>query len=967
MKIKLSVTITIKDYLPKDPHIPYKNFICLFNSNNFNSKIKLSDLSNKNSIKHKVECIDSNIIYDLRVLDSIKNSLIGIYQLSINYDQIKNLNINDILTHEERAKLLIDLKTKRKIFGKVTNIGDLYLILSIEIKILDKKIYISDGRECNIRPKNGHNKNNIDIIRDFNLTPREIKKLQMIKLLKSDREALKAADNYSNYNESNMIDDILDENNISTIQKDILKRYKTLNISKMATIINHNKVKYQNFNSSYSQIMKPKYNSTINNFKSKMEGSKKMSRIKKVLSKKKVTVLNLMEPKVEYSLSTQTERNPFELRTLSRGFKNIFVNFKKIPMNRIKKNSFTSLKGEHLSSKGKRRKNISARNKHKIIDRNDNSQRNSYKSKILVNTSKNNLTRKTVPENKNKININNLDLYYLKRFNTEQERSDSRKSEKINNIFFQSGKSKKKLSYIKKKPILTDNDLKRLITEKDILYKENFNNNYMTNIKRLTFSPKISINFPDNLYISNDKYSYRYIKQKKKKEILTPRATKIEKTSYPNITNNIFAENEELKKKCFNLIELHCLLTGKLKNVCRNNMNNIKKMEIFKEKYNNLNKNKNKLEEIINKDESKRIKSHGLSHYKEEELLNRIINIKLKENSIYQNIFGNYIYTDEKGLKDKVKLLILEKKEKLLNLIKNIVKFYGNISQIYNNDKNKKKIFKNLLDKYQIKEKNKTDLNYINYIHKSNNFEDKIITEVDEEEDEEELEKNKTTNIDNKKNLINSINLEGIENINNASNIINLNDNNLEEIGNIYIKSDTIIKGNNDDDEELKINKLINKKENFDKENIYDENSNNLIKKILIEQFPENYKTNLKFFYKEKNKYTFGDKIFYANIKDNDVILNEETNDNNINKDSLTLNDFYKKYCLPSKKRSYVYTKKIKQKYIKIKNCDRDEQSPEKKLKNENSTTIETEIKQYSMISRTNEFNDIRNSTIDFL
>lgn len=961
MKIKLSVTITIKDYFPKSPHIPYKNFICLFNSNNFNSKIKLSDLSKKNSIKHKVECIDSNIIYDLHVLDSIKNSLIGIYQLSINYDQIKNLNINDILTHEERAKLLIDLKTKRKIFGKITNIGDIYLIILTEIKILDKKIYISDGRESINRPKNAHNKNNIDIIRDFNLTPREMKKLQMIKLLQIDREALKS-DNYSNYNENKLIDDILDENNISIIQKDNLKRYKTLNISKMTKIINQNKIKCQNFNSSYSQIMKPKCNSTINNFKSRMEENKnkKMSRIKKAFSKKKVTVLNLMEPKMEYSLSTQTERNTLELSTLSRGFKKTFVNFKKIPMRHIKKNSFTSLYSEYPSSKGKKRKNISAKNKYKLFDGSDNSQRNN-KNKILVNTSKNSLTRKTVPESKNKINNNNLELYHLKRFNTEQQRSISRKSEKINNIFLQSGKPIKKLSYIKKKPILTDNELKRLITDKEVLYKENSHNNNMNNIKRLTFSPKISIKFPENLYISNDTSSYRYIKQKKKKEVLTPRTTQIKKTSYPNITNNLLAENEELKKKCFNLIELHYLLTGKLKNVCRNNMTNLKKFEIIKEKNNNLNKNKNRLEEIKNNDESKRIKSHGFSHYKEEQLLNKMIKIKLKENSIYQNIFENY--SDEEGLKDKVKLLISEKKEKLLNLIKNIVKFYGNISQIYNNDKNKKKIFKNLLDKYQIKEKNKTDLNYINYIHKSNNFEDKIITEVDEEEDEEELEKNKATN-NKRENLINNINIEGIENINNASNIINLNDNNFDEIGKNYIKSNTFIKEN---DEELKINKLISKKEDFEKDNIYDENSSNLIKKILIEQFPENYKTNLKFFYQEKNKYKFGDKIFYAFIKDNDVILNEEIDDNNISKDSLTLNDFYKKYCLPSKKKNYVYTKKIKQKYIKIKNYDRDEQSTEKKIKNENSTTIETEIKQYSMISKTNEFNDIRNSTIDFL
>jgi hypothetical protein len=278
--------------------------------------------------------------------------------LSINYDQIKNLNINDILTHEERAKLLIDLKTKRKIFGKVTNIGDIYLILSTEIKILDKKIYISDARESNNRQKKLNNKNNIDIIRDFNLTPREIKKLQMIKLLQIDREALKATDNFSNYNESKLIDDILDENNISIIQnqKDNLKRYKTLNISKMTKIINQNRIKYQNFNSSYSQTMKHKCNSTINNFKSKIEGNKKMSRIKKALSKNKITVLNLMEPKMEYSLSTQTERNTLELNTLSRGFKKTFVNFKKIPMRHIKKNSFNSLNSEHLSSKGKKGK-----------------------------------------------------------------------------------------------------------------------------------------------------------------------------------------------------------------------------------------------------------------------------------------------------------------------------------------------------------------------------------------------------------------------------------------------------------------------------------------------------------------------------------------------------------------------------------------------------------------------------------
>ena len=67
-----------------------------------------------------------------------------------------------------------------------------------------------------------------------------------------------------------------------------------------------------------------------------------------------------------------------------------------------------------------------------------------------------------------------------------------------------------------------------------------------------------------------------------------------------------------------------------------------------------------------------------------------------------------------------------------------------------------------------------------------------------------------------------------------------------------------------------------------------------------------------------------------------------------MNNGMLTLNEFYKKYCLPEKKENkvnFIYTKKIRQKYIKLKSNDKDEQSIEKKIKNENSTTIETEKK----------------------
>jgi len=971
MKIVLSVTIKIKDYLPKDKNIPYDKYICIFNNNNFNSKIKLSNISSQNSFKHKVECINSNIVYNLHMLDSTKNSLIGIYQYIINFDKIKNLNVNDILTQEETAKLIIDSKTKRKLFDKITNLGDIYLILSCEIKILEKKIHVSDGREIKNSSKRGSS--NIDtnnLFLDFNVSPRTMKKKQIIKILKNDREALKELDDYSIFNDNNnnnITDFFPDENEISLAPNDTLRKYKSLNNKKMAS---QNNIKYnelynknQYFENSSTQVVSPKLSNTNYNFKK--EDSKKTFRKKKQLSKKKVTILNLMEQKMDpalFSSCTTKERNTLELSSLFNGFKNSYANFNKIQVNHIKKNSFTSL-NTHSSFKGRKKQKqiITDKNNSNFIDESDflNNRKN-YKNsnKIMVNMNKNNMIQKTISDGK--VSKNSLNILDTERYNTEHPKIDFKKIKNINNIFLQT-EAVSKFPDTKndaKKQILTDSDLRKLIIDKDSSIRENFHNtNYAKNLKRGTFSPKISLKlrFTDNTFMSSDIYdksSTRYYKEKINKRILTPKTEHFKKVSFSTYEDNLYTENEELRKKCFNLIEFYSLLTKKLKNICKNNIEYFKKLETMREKYHNLNKCKNKLTEMKNFNESRKVKSHTHSHYEEEQLISSMLKIKIKENSIYQNIFGNF--NDDLNLKNKMNILISDKKEKLLSLIRNIVKFYGNISQIYNKDRAKKTMLKNLLEKYEIKEKNKTDLNYINYMHKGNNFDDKIITEVDEdkeneEDDEGDLEKNTTNNVED-----NDLNIENIDNINNASTIIN----NYGEIGQSYMNSNDINSNNEND-----------KMKELDIENTYDENLNNLIEKILIEEFPENYKTNLKFIHQEKNKYIFGNKIFYAFIKDNDVMLKEVINDNNISEHNLSLNDFYKKYCVPELKKNksnYVYTKKIKQKYIKIKGSgDKDDQSLEKKFKNENSTTIETDIKQYSIISKTNEANDIRNSIFD--
>ena len=162
-------------------------------------------------------------------------------------------------------------------------------------------------------------------------------------------------------------------------------------------------------------------------------------------------------------------------------------------------------------------------------------------------------------------------------------------------------------------------------------------------------------------------------------------------------------------------------------------------------------------------------------------------------------------------------------------------------------------MLKSLLNKYDIKEIIKIDLNYISHIHKENNFEDKIITEVDEdkenEEDEDEIKKEN-----------NSINKQ----INNNGHQITNENNSLENnnVECIKIIDDNIEKGidkniyNENKDTPINNNNII-----------YDENLNNLIKKILIDQFPGNYKTNKKFRHIEKNKYAFENKIFLGFIE----------------------------------------------------------------------------------------------------
>ena len=926
MKLTLSVKITLRDYFPKNKSIPYENFICLIkHNNNFISQIRFPIYSENNFINHKVESINSNIIYNFHIFDSYKKSLIGISHLCINFDKVKNLNINDTLTQEGNHKLIIDSQTKRKFFDTVTNMGDIYLIISTEIKILNKTLYEpnkSKNRFLVINNENINISNINNTCANLNITPKSLKKKQIIKSLKNNNyESLNIFDTFYGRSELNNYTTYLEENDLNTFyQSTVTKKNKSTNKAKvnLKNIIKNNNNQY-NFHNSCAELMSPKYNSKTNIHK-KNNKSKKKTKIS--LNKKRVSILSLIEQKIDKSKFRQNYDSICEISTPS----NTLYNFNKIQ------------KGNNLSKKDYNTFNCF--NKFNCVKKEKNEQdffKKKNKNKIQINLcGKNEISTERKLNSKKK-----LELIDYSRINTDIMKpsiifKNKHPNITINNnlntnIFLQTeGETSTYDKLPQNKISLNKNILRNLNLKKISTNKNISNNNKLKDETRGTFSPKLSLKlkFDENILLTDENNTTQTRNnQNIYKKLMTPKGNRINFTEM-NFTyeKNDEKINEKLRKKYLGIFDCYNLLIKKIKYNYYSNKLFRKKFDEIRERCNHLNKLKNRINDRIEENDSKRIINHTFSHFEEEKLLTKMINIKLKENSVYDLIFSGA--KKNTNTLNKINILISQKENILLNLIKNTVKYYGNISQIYNEESMKKQELIKLLDKYDIKEKNKKiNLNYINYMNQTNNFRDKVvITEVDEEKENEE-ENDEYINKNN--NLI-------LDNEFNSDNKNNISENKIKEIK-ISIPN---LKNSN-----------VNKIENDNDDNNYDENLNSLIEKILIEQFPENYDTKERFVHIDKNKYFFKNKIFFAYIEDNDIILKEDEYGY-----KYTLNEFYNQFCLEDKKENksnFIYTKKIRQKYIKIKSYDEKEINNDKKMsKNENNTTMDTDFIQQSTISK---------------
>ena len=705
-------------------------------------------------------------------------------EMTISYSIINQINPPNGFIQEQQKKLLMDLNTKRKLFGTVTNMGDIYLNIYSEIYLSEKNNNISmisqNSKSTTTRKKNFISINNSELRKKFDGSPRTVHKKRLIMEMNSDRQAIMNLN--KNYNLNKKIEN---KQNSSFNYRDI----KENNKNGFVKIKNENKK---------GNILKNKTKTNINS--------------KKSLEKRYINNNNKEKEKENNLSHNIINRFKTESNKNNNAKKNKLIN-------KGNKNEKILKGGVNYFSNQQNNNNLLINNISPKIcnDENEDLQFNNTGNKITTIES-----------------LENIDFSgkkYITKAKTKKT-SQNNVNSNINNTLFSTNSTEQEI-----------NDIDKIILEKGTEIRNDFNS-----------------------HINNN----------------------------DSILNHSIEENQlEIKNTIIKLIDFYSLLSHKLykinkKNIFLNQKNNIYKEKLFTElKKNNILTQKKTVSEVEN---FININNHSNLN---EKFLRGIIKLKKSEFKIFQNIFNLFYYEYDilkfKEYEKNKKMDEGVKVELLLVVFKNLLKNYGNISQIYLSDINKKNILISCLNKYGLNEKIENDGNnnieiiQINSKIDNNNLENKdnkndldkfkVIKEVDEEK-EDEIDDEEESNINNdvsiKKNRIKD-NIEKQDSSNNKENgnrgENNINNNNNKEI---YKRKNRFRK------REVK--------ESYDKEDLK-------IQKLLIEEFPKKCKEENRFIRLTKYEYSFGEEKIRVELGDDDVILKLDEGDYKLDEFIAILNE----------------------------------------------------------------------------
>jgi len=853
--ITCKITIKIKDYFPKVDTIPYQNYICLFSYGEYEGQIPFLPDDSK-QFEHQIKNISSDVKYRVKILDYNDMSLIGICEMIINYDIINQITPPNGFIQEQQKKLLIDLKTKRKIFGTVKT-GDIFLNIYAEVILisrtnLDLKKYNKNKKNAYQYTPQSYIKYNFKINK-FDYSPKSNKN----RLMNSNSEK----HNFNNVKQkkwknsnknNNQFNNLIDEDKKLFNNTNINKSFKNYSFRIHQNQNLNNDLKQQNKKTiidllqqkrnkekgliekeknnkngfaineinNYNEAQKEGYLTEQNfksNFRIKLENNYIINNYKlKNKNKDDLRTFKTNNDCIDYKNNDNKIKNEIELNNNcpniniinKNGSKNYLHIKKKLSPNlNINKYKDNNEFNENLSRTVKNNisenlSNYIYKSKNKEVKMGKTLSNNYYKDNIL-----------SYIQNENKSN-NYIDTTILSAYSGKEDIID------IDHIILEKGAELRNDFILQMKSY---NNLNNKIKEKDI--SNNQNNNENKELKNDSNNPIVGMTHFD---------------------IETPKTEKISQYSSTQSLNNGLTQ-ENVKNNCLKLIQFYSLLNLKLNRISKKNVEIKQKLFIIKELISNEIKKSDKIKNEMNINQLNSNLSFNINNKMNEKLLYILPRVKYMESDIYKYLFDIF-YSDEEVIKfkeyenynEQTKIFLL------LTVVKNLLNKYGNISQIFSNDiNNKYKLMKCFMN-YDLSEKEEGEKDYVNLEEFSNEI--KLRNEKGKYSED----------LDNKFRIIKEV------------------DEDKEE-------------ENDEDDEE--INSI--KKEYNNNEKNEDENE---IDKILFEEVPKLYNNKNKFSKNEFNEYFFDNqkiKVFLDKKKDEigelKIILN-----NNEYDEEYTLDDFLK-------------------------------------------------------------------------
>ena len=844
-----SILIKIKDYFPKIDSIPYQNYICLFTNGENEGQIPLISKEDE-TFQHQIKNVLNDIKYKIHVLDYNDMSLIGMCEMVISYNIISQITPPNGFVQEQQKKLLMDTNTKRKLFGTVLNMGDIYLNIYSEIYLCETKI----NNNINTKLTSNRKKNRVwgteGAKKKLDGSPRTVHKKQIMMQINSDRRALVNINNkngnnnldkkqkYKNISSSGKIDKNMTSvtnpiiNSSNNVKPNSSFNYKDLIPSKenKNNIIYNNEI---NKNNVYKKI-----NNNIKN-KNALKNKPNQNPIKNIFDKNNF-VNNINEKDKENNLFNYNIYNRYKTESnKNNGFSSNLASLTK--------------KLENIDNKKQKPKqNI----KHSLINSTSpKMSKDSFKEgEDLPFNNINNNTGNKITTIESLENIDFSGKKYITKTKSKKNNSQSNITGLGNNTLFSTTSTEQEF-----------NDMDKIILEKGTEIRNDFN----TQLKN---SKKISLNYNINNINLNS-------------------ANNTNNKNIDNFDENIIKMQNEIKNNFIKLIEFYSLLSQKMVKIRDKNFSAYNKNVIYKEKlFTELKKNNalTQKKTFLEAENFMNINNHGTLN---EKFLRPMIKMKKLEFKIFQNIFNIFYYEYDilkfKEYENNKKMDENVKIELLLMVFKNLLKNYGNISQVYLSNNTKKTLLKNCFSKYGIEEKSnggwdtdgylggisqkeKNEKNKI--IEKKENKNDmekfKVIKEVDEEKEEEFDEEEKLNE--------NSERISG-----NQISYSNSNTKDKEKEKDNLCSNEKNKSSNKSDKNISEQKKLFENNEDFSankKENILDEMKYNLSEKINeINEIDHEQNINNKD-NQETKPYLKNDKELNNNNNKNNEIKNKEEN-----------------------------------------------------------------------------------------